>query len=85
MSTPLQTPVYADMHPDDYLRLHELARRRALELRQEAIREAPAWTARALVRAARAMARLVRRHAVALHFFHPKSNPRFKTPCQPLS
>ena len=37
-----------DLHPDDYQRLRDAAKRHALQLRQEAIREAHAWVARGL-------------------------------------
>lgn len=36
---------FAPVHPDDYHRLREAAKRRALQLRQEAIRDASAWAA----------------------------------------
>ena len=42
-----------DLHPDDYQRLRDAAKCHALQLRQEAIREAHAWVARGLVRLTR--------------------------------
>lgn len=36
---------FAPVHPDDYHRLREAVKRHALQLRQEAIRDASAWAA----------------------------------------
>lgn len=72
------------MPPDDYQRLRELAKLRALELRQQAIRDADAWLARVLVHAVRRGARWLRParpQAVPSRL----SNLRSPTPCQSLS
>ncbi|RQO80962.1 hypothetical protein [Acidovorax sp. FJL06] len=74
--------MHPHMPPDDYQRLRELAKLQALELRQQAIREAPAWLACAVVRAVRRMAGLLR-------FGRPQAVPSRSstlhppTPCQP--
>lgn len=41
------------LHPDDYQRLRDAAKRHALQLSQEAIREAHAWVARWLLQMTR--------------------------------
>lgn len=75
---------HSSMHPDDYQRLRELAKLQALELRQQAIRDAHAWLAGVLVHAVRRGARWLRPgrpQAVPPRL----SNLHASTPCQPLS
>ncbi|KRD14523.1 hypothetical protein ASE52_24560 [Acidovorax sp. Root275] len=68
------------LHPDDYRRLHDEARRHARQLRQEAIRAAHAWVARGFLRMARRVFHLARTDEAAPT--NP-STPELKTPCQP--
>ena len=73
------------LHRDDHQRLHDAARHQALQLRQQAIREAHAWVARGLLRLTRRVLRaLWTRSAPAHPFTHP-STPKAPTPCPPLS
>lgn len=69
------------LYPDDYQRLRDLAKRHAMQLRQEAIREAQAWVARGLVRMTRRIFPSLRPHSALTH----SSTPEVPTPCQPLS
>lgn len=69
------------MHPDDYQRLRDQAKRHALQLRQEAIREAQAGLARGFLRLVRRISRPARAGAAQPHSF----TPELKTPCPPLS
>ena len=74
----------SSMHPDDYQRLRELAKLQALELRQQAIRDAHAWLGGVLVHTLRRGARWLRPgrpQAVPPRL----SNLHASTPCQPLS
>lgn len=75
----MYSPMHLDMDPDDYQRLRDAAKRRALELREAAIHEATDWMARAVVGALQRLARLFRPHAAPLH----TCNTELKTPCQP--
>lgn len=67
------------MHPDDYQRLRDLARRHALQLRQEAIRDAQAALARGFLRVVRRVFHPARAGAAQPHSF----TPELKTPCPP--
>lgn len=67
------------LHPDDYQRLRDEAKRHALQLRQEAIREAHAWVARGFLRMVRRAFHLARAEAAPMN----PSTPELKTPCQP--
>jgi len=67
------------LHPDEYQRLHASARRRALQLRQEAIRDSQVWLVCAFVRAVR---RLAHRTQTAITPTPPPPN-ELKTPCRP--
>ncbi|PJI95752.1 hypothetical protein CLU85_0478 [Acidovorax sp. 69] len=67
------------MHPDDYQRLRESAKRHALHLRQEALREAPGWVVRGFMRVAR---RVLRGAPLGVPLSTP-STPELTTPCQP--
>lgn len=68
------------LHPDDYQRLRDEAKRHALQLRQEAIREAHTRVARGFLRMARRAFHLARTEAAPMN----PSTPELKTPCQPL-
>ena len=70
-----------DLHPDDYQRLRDAAKRHALQLRQEAIREAHAWVARGLVRLTRRVLHAMRIPSAPSHPSALEAN----TPCPPLS
>ncbi len=69
------------LYPDDYQRLRDLALRHAMQLRQEAIRDAHAWVARGLVRMTRRLFHSLRPPSAPTH----PSTPEAPTPCQPLS
>ncbi|OGA60423.1 MAG: hypothetical protein A2710_18270 [Burkholderiales bacterium RIFCSPHIGHO2_01_FULL_64_960] len=69
------------LHPDDYQRLRDEAKRHALQLRQDAIREAHTWVARGFLRMVRRAFHLARTEAEPMN----PSTPELKTPCQPLS
>jgi len=67
------------LHPDDYQRLRDAAKRHALQLRQEAIREAHAWVARWLLQ-------MTRRIFLSLRARSTPTTPltsKAPTPCQP--
>ncbi len=69
------------LHPDDYQRLRDAAKRHALQLRQEAIREAHAWVARWLLQMTRRVFHSLRARSAPTTPLIPKA----PTPCQPLS
>ena len=70
-----------DLHPDDYQRLRDAAKCHALQLHQDAIREAHAWVARGLVRLTRRVLRAMRTPSAPSH----PSTLEASTPCPPLS
>ena len=70
-----------DLHPDDYQRLRDAAKRHALQLRQEAIRDAHAWVARGLVRLTLRVLHAMRTPSAPSHL----STLEAYTPCPPLS
>lgn len=72
--------LHPHLHPDDYQRLRDAAKREALQLREDAIREAQTWVARGLMRIVRRFFHAVRFNKAAS--INP-SNPELKTPCQP--
>ena len=67
------------LHPDEYQRLREAAQRHAMQLRQEAIREAHAWVARGLVRMTRRVFLFLRTSSAPAI----PSTQEAPTPCQP--
>ncbi|PUA97758.1 MULTISPECIES: hypothetical protein [unclassified Acidovorax] len=69
------------LHPDDYQRLRDAAKRHALQLRQEAIRDAHAWVARGLVRLYRRVLHAMQTQSAPSH----PSTLEATTPCPPLS
>ncbi len=69
------------LHPDEYQRLRDAAQRHAMQLRQEAIREAHAWVARGLVRLTRRVLDAMRTPYAPSH----QSTLEANTPCPPLS
>lgn len=69
------------LHPDDYQRLRDAAKRDAMQLRQEAIREAHAWVAQWLLQ----MTRRVFHSLGAWSAPTTPLTPKAPTPCQPLS
>ena len=69
------------LHPDEYQRLRDAAQRHAMQLRQEAIREAHAWVARGLVRLTRRVLHAMRTPSAPSHPSALEAN----TPCPPLS
>jgi hypothetical protein len=69
------------LHPDDYQRLRDAAKCHALQLRQEAIREAHAWVVRGLVRLARQVLHPLRTRSAPVN----PSTPETATPCPPSS
>ena len=69
------------LHPDEYQRLRDAAQRHAMQLRQEAIREAHAWVARGLVRLTRRVLHAMRTPYAPSHLSTLEAN----TPCPPLS
>ena len=69
------------LHPDDYQRLRDAAKRHAMQLRQEAIREAHAWVARGLVRLTRRVLHSLRTRSAPVN----PSTLEVTTPCRPLS
>jgi hypothetical protein len=73
--------MHQPMHPDDYQRLRDRARRDALRLREQAIREAHAWVAGVLLRAARRVLRGTGLNAPSPA--SPSPQKRKTTPCQP--
>ena len=68
------------LHPDDYQRLRDEAKRHALQLRQEAIREAHTWVARGFLRMVRRAFHLARTEGAPRN----PSTPELKTPGPPL-
>ncbi|ODS60748.1 MAG: hypothetical protein ABS37_17040 [Acidovorax sp. SCN 65-108] len=75
----MDSPMHLDMDPDDYQRLRDAAQRRALELREDAVREATDWMARAVAGALQGVVRIFRPLAAP----HHTCNTELKTPCQP--
>lgn len=69
------------LYPDDDQRLRDAARRHALQLRQEAIREAHAWVARGVLHIARRVTHFLRTPSAPTN----SVNLEATTPCQPLS
>lgn len=69
------------LHPDDYQRLRDAAKRHAMQLRQEAIREAHAWVAQWLLQMTRRVFHSLRARSAPTTRLIPKA-PK---PCQPLS
>lgn len=69
------------LYPDDYQRLRDAAKRHALQLRQEAIRDAHAWVARGLIRLTRRVLHSLRTRSAPAN----PSLPETATPCPPLS
>jgi len=67
------------LHPDDYQRLRDAAKRHALQLRQEAIREAHAWVARWLLQMTLRLFHSLRARSAPTTPLTPKA----PTPCQP--
>lgn len=67
------------LHPDEYQRLRDAAQRHAMQLRQEAIREAHAWVARGLARMTRRVFLFLRTSSAPT----PPSKQEAPTPCQP--
>ncbi|MCO5357786.1 hypothetical protein [Acidovorax kalamii] len=67
------------LHPDDYQRLRDAAKRHALQLRQEAIREAHAWVARWLLQMTRQIFLSLRARSAPTTPLTPKA----PIPCQP--
>jgi len=70
-----------DLHTDDYQRLRDAAKCHALQLRQQAIRDAYAWVARGLVRLTRRVLHAMRILSAPSHLSTLEAN----TPCPPLS
>jgi len=73
------THMYPDQYPYDYQRLRDEAKRHAMQLRQEAIREAHAWMARGIVRMTRRVFHSLRTPSAPTTQFTPEA----PTPCQP--
>jgi len=71
------------LSPDEYHRLREQAKRHALELRREAVRDAQAWLARTLLRWVRQALRCAgaRPGACATPFMPPPQET--PAPCPP--
>jgi len=69
------------LHPDEYQRLRDAAQHHAMQLRQEAIREAHAWVARGLVRMTRRVFLFLRTPSAPT----TPSTQEAPTPCPPLS
>lgn len=67
------SPRHPHKQPDDYQRLRDVAKLRALQLREEAIRDAPAWLARAVARAFQQLARRIRPQSVPSCLFPNQS------------
>ncbi len=63
----MDSPMHLDMDPDDYQSLRDAAKRRALELREDAIRKATGWMARAVAGALQGVVRIFRRLAAPHH------------------
>lgn len=67
------------LYPDDYQRLRYLAERHAMQLRQEAIREAHAWVARRLQRMGRRFLQALKTPST----LSQPPTPETPKPCQP--
>lgn len=70
-----------DLNPADYQRLHDAAKRHALQLRREAIHEAHAWVARGLMRLTRRVLHTLRTRSASTNL----STMEVTTPCPSLS
>lgn len=68
------------LYPDDYQRLRDAAQRHAVQLRQEAIREAQAWVVLGIVRMSRRVFHSLRTPSAPT----TQATPEAPTPCQPL-
>ncbi|GDY36709.1 hypothetical protein [Acidovorax sp. NB1] len=73
------------LHPDDYQRMRDAAKRHALQLRQEAIRDAHAWVVRGLLRLTRRVLHALRTRSAPANPSTTPSTLKAVTPCPPLS
>lgn len=73
--------MHQPMHPAEYQRLRDCARRDALRLRQQALRDAHAWLARTLARAGLWVLRSAGLNTPSPAA--PTPQERKTTPCQP--
>ena len=82
----MESHLFSRLYPDDYHRLREAAKRHALQLRQEAIRNATAWAAGLLWRAVRGALQSLRRGPplrCAPLPLRRSSHQEPQAPCQP--